>query len=158
MLKLKCDVFVKTERLICGTPSRQDTAHTDPNNRIICPHLNPIRFKPVEIIRLPEFNHELAKFLVGFEQSGEETVDWLVEETYFHLKRPVLDWNGNPVDFDLVEIESLFGEDARRYINGYKQFSIRMPRQKLQRRCVERIAWIDVARINFLSRHTHHDE
>lgn len=120
--------------------------------------MEPVRFKPEDVIRQSGFNHELAKFLVSLELSGEETVEWIVEEVYFHLKQPVIGWDGNPIDINLVEIESLFGEEARRYVNGYKLFAHKMPRQKLQKRCVERIAWVDVARTNYLRRNTIQNE
>lgn len=111
--------------------------------------MKPIRFKSVEYIRQPESNHELAKFLVSLELSGEETVEWVINELYLELIAPVADENGVQIDFDNVEIESMFGEDARRYVNGYKLWAFRMPRQLLQWRCVERVRWVWVARENY---------
>ncbi|WP_193169968.1 hypothetical protein [Nisaea nitritireducens] len=114
--------------------------------------MEPIRFTPVRVIRRPLFNQGLARFYVALNLSGDDTIDWILDELYMRLERDVIDRNGNLVDLEDVHIEELFGQDPRRYVNAHKQRASGTARQRLHESCVPRVTWMDVAKRNALLR------
>ena len=100
---------------------------------------------PVNILRRPAFIHQLAKNVCSLGLSGEGTVDWLHDQIHLEFEGVVIGHDGLPLPVGDTDIEDSFGMDSRRWVNDFKRSEERMPRQKLQARCVARVMYIELA-------------
>ena len=108
--------------------------------------------KPIWIMRRPAFIAGLASFLASLEMSGDNTVNWVLDELYFHHKGTLYDYRRKPIDLEVTYVDQEFGEEPRRWINALKESAGRLPKQRLQMRCVPRVMYVDLARMSYSGR------
>lgn len=109
-----------------------------------CDHKSP----PMRILRSPEFNQELAQFYCDQTKSGDAIVDAVLSEIYDYCAGTLSGVDGAviPVASGAVMFDDLFGEDQRRFINRYRAKAVRLPRNRLDHRCVLAVTILHLAR------------
>lgn len=115
------------------------------SNRLCrCDHVAP----KLRILRSPEFNQDLAVFYCNQTKSGDGIVDMVLSEVYVYhagsLSGP--DEATIPVGSDAKRFDRLFGQDERRFINRYREKATRLPRNRLDHRCVFAVTILHLAR------------
>ena len=109
--------------------------------------------KPVRELRSVEFNKQLAAFLVRLGFSGEETVEWVPDETFYHHRGKLYGPHGHSIPKDRLDLEKEFPLSSRRQMNAYKARATGKHAQRLHWRCVPRVMFMDVARTIWCGRH-----
>ena len=125
-------------------------------------HLIPHKLLPVysgEIIsprkrklKHPDFNQELAQFYKALGLSGDDTIDWILEQIYDGSDGPLIDFNGYEIKRSEWMVHEEFGDEGRRWINTYKLFANHKSKQRLQEKCVMRVMAMSFAKDIYLER------
>lgn len=104
----------------------------------------------LRILRSPEFNHDEAKSYRDEQGSGDVIADRVLSEIYDYHSGRLVGPDGVEIslspDSDTAAFDALFGEDARRFINRYRQKATRMPKNRLDHRCVFAVTILHLAR------------
>lgn len=108
-----------------------------------CDHRSP----PLRILRSVEFNRQLAQFYCDQPISGDAIVDDVLTELYDRYTGRLIgpDCRETPIT-DSAAFDNLFGEDARRHINRYRERARRPFKNRLDRRCVFAVTVLHFAR------------
>lgn len=96
-----------------------------------CEHVSP----PERVVRSSEFNRALSQYWCDRPLSGEAVVDEVLNLIYEHHAGGLFGPDGAKIVIG-AEFDDLFGEDAKRFINRYREKATRLLRNRLQRRCV----------------------
>lgn len=111
-----------------------------------CDHFSP----PTRVLRSVEFNRELAKHYAEELGSGDAIVDDVLTEIFDRRTGRLFGPDGKEIpigpDADPTLFDDLFGEDARRFINRYREKATRPLKNRLDRRCVFPVAILHLAR------------
>lgn len=104
------------------------------------------------IIKNPRRLSQLAQFYVSLDLSGDDTMDWILEQVYEGHTGVLIDYNGNEIDKSHWFVEELFGEEPRRWLNAFKLMADMPMQQRLHENCVNRVMAMYFARDIHLSR------
>lgn len=104
------------------------------------------------MIKNPSRLSQLAAFYASLGLSGDDTMDWILEQIYDGHQGTLIDFNSYQIDKAKWFVEELFGEEPRRWINDFKRRAKKAARQRLQEKCVNRVMAMYFARDIYLSR------
>lgn len=111
-----------------------------------CTHASP----PMRVLRSPEFNSELAQYYCDRGSSGDAIVDAVLAEIYDYHTATLVGSDGTAIPVDsganTAELDDLFGEDQRRFVNRYREKATRLPKYRLDHRCVFAVTILHLAR------------
>lgn len=111
-----------------------------------------IRSPSKRFIKNPAWLAELAQFYVDLNLSGDDTVDWILEQIYHGHDGELIDYNGHLIDKDKWFVEDEFGGEARRWVNAFKQRASSPQSNRLHEKCVNRVMAMYFARDIHLAR------
>ena len=97
-----------------------------------------IRSPIKRFLKQPALVAQRAKFYADLRLSGDDTVDWILDQILFGFEGAFIDFNGNEIDRDTWLVYELWGEDPRRAMNRYKEFALAPPKQRLHENLAER--------------------
>lgn len=103
-------------------------------------------------LKHPDFNQELAQFYKALGLSGDDTIDWILEQIYEGSDGPLIDFNSYEIKRSEWMVHEEFSDEARRWINAYKLLANCKSEHRLQERCVMRVMAMSFARDIYLER------
>jgi hypothetical protein len=123
----------------------------EPNKPL--PICNETIFSPGKrLIKNPSRLAQLAEFYKNLDLSGDDTMDWILEQIYVGHNGTLIDFNGYEIDKAKWFVEELFAEEPRRWINDFKPRATKTAKQRLQEKCVNRVMAMYFARDIYLAR------
>ena len=123
----------------------------EPNKPLsIC--VETIRSPGKRLIKNPSRLSQLAEFYASLGLSGDDTMDWILEQIYDGHHGTLIDFNGYEIDKSKWFVDELFGEEPRRWLNDFKLRATKTARQRLQEKCVNRVMAMCFARDIYLAR------